>query len=373
MYNKKASVSGLILIIAFLIIIYALLLPPCDKCRLLDLECSDDCFSNSGNVILSESPGLVYPSSETKVIYGLEQMNLFFRYEPEIRTISENSQVKRNLFNSKDQSFSFNIDSLENLKSLVLSFAIYEKKGELNVELNGHDVFSEFVEGNIVVLTLPVDYVRDSNELKFYVTSPNFWSTSYYDLIDISIKTGYEDIYASGSDSFVIPSFEITNIKKASLSYSMYCNTYSGNNLLKIYLNGNSILSETLSCENLNRIIDFNVSTIKSGINEIKFVINNGDYVFSDIKVNSEFNEIIFPEYSFNVNSLGENLVYLDMVFDESGSGAKLIINEVEFDISNGPKSFTKDITSMVSTGINLIKIVPDNSFIIETLKIRIV
>ncbi|MBT3394908.1 hypothetical protein HOA59_01775 [archaeon] len=373
MYNKKASISGLILIISFLVIIYALILPPCDKCRLLDLECSDDCFSDLGKVILSESPGLVYPSSETNVVYGLEPMNLFFRYDPEIRTIIENSQIKRNLFNSKDQSFSFNVDSLENLESLVLSFGIYEKTGELNIELNGHEVFSEFVEENIVVLKLPVDYVEDNNELKFYVTSPDFWSTSYYGLIDISIKTGYEDIYAIGIDSFIIPSFEINNIKKASLSYSMYCNTYSGNNLLKIYLNGDSILSETLSCENLNRIIDLDVNIIKSGVNEIKFIIDNGDYVFSDIRVNSEFNEISYPEYSFNINALENNLVYLDMVFDESGSSANMIINGEEFNLERSSKSFTKDITSMVFVGSNLIKIVPDNSFTIETLKIRIV
>ncbi len=373
MFNKKASVSGFMILLAFLMIIYTLLLPPCDKCELLDLECSDDCHFGGENLILDEFPGLISPHSDTTVAHNFDSLNLFFHSNPELRELISELRLENGLFSNVDQTLFFNLENIEDLESVLLSFAIADKKGELNIKLNGYDIFSDHVDENIKIITLPVDYLTENNEITFFVSSPgiNFLSSSYYDLIDINLKLNYELIYSSNLESFDISVMEKASMKKSSLSYSVFCNWGPGSNLLKIYLNQNQVLSEAISCASENRALNLDVDFFVENSNDLTFAIDGGDYIFSDVKIINYLSESIQPIYNFNLNKKIEDNYYLNFIFSGNYFSLDVIINGQSFNIDTLENEVGKDITDMLNSGNNILEIVPLSQFEIETLKIR--
>ena len=373
MSNKKAAVSGFIILLAFLMIVYTLLLPPCDKCELLDLECSEDCFINQGNLIFEESPGLVSPSSDTTVIHNFDSSNLFFRSNPEIKELSTDLYLENGLFTNIDQTLSFYLDGIEDLESVFLSFAIVNKKGKLNIKLNDHIIFSDQIDENVKIINLPVDYLIENNEITFFVSSSgiNFLSSSYYDLIDVNLKLNYEIVYSSNNELFDVSAMELKNMERSSLSFSVFCNEGTGSSLLKIYLNQNQLLSEAILCESSNRALNLNVENFVEGENELIFAMDGGDYIFSDVKLINYLSDSVQPVYNFDIDKNINDRYYLDMLFSGNYFSVDILINGESFNIDTSEPNVGKDITNMLKEGSNSLKILPLTQFEIETLKIR--
>ena len=56
----QSTVSGLVMLIGLLIVLYILLMPPCEKCQLLNEDCPIECQQNyEEGVLLSVSPNNV--------------------------------------------------------------------------------------------------------------------------------------------------------------------------------------------------------------------------------------------------------------------------------------------------------------------------
>ena len=122
---KKAqgTVSGLVILIGVLIILYVLLMPPCDKCELLDTSCPDYCVSEvEEGILLSVSPGEI--SFTDEINHVLNSVNLFFNYEPKSKILADNLEISKSWFGSIDQEFSFNMEDLEDLDSVYLKFLV---------------------------------------------------------------------------------------------------------------------------------------------------------------------------------------------------------------------------------------------------------
>ena len=91
--NRRATASGLLLILAFLLIVYILLLAPCEICDLIGVGCSA-CVNYGGSVILSESFGTLFPEAENSSIHEFENISYPGR-------ITENFQIKTGVAGSK--------------------------------------------------------------------------------------------------------------------------------------------------------------------------------------------------------------------------------------------------------------------------------
>jgi hypothetical protein len=374
---KKAqgTVSGLVILIGVLIVIYVLLIPPCDKCDLLDSDCPNYCeVELEDNVLLSVSPGEIYYSDV--VVHNLNSVNLFIKYEPFVSELASSLEISKSWFGSLDQEFSFNLENLENLDSAHLSFLIMESAGDLYIYLNDKQVFAgKGNPGELKNVDLPSSYLLEDNILKMYVNPPGilFWVKNKYLLKDFKLNEESVRIHSSEERTFLINSEEKSYIKDSVLEYSVYCTELIDDIAnLKIYLNEVQLSSEFVFCTSEDKSIEVGLDIILEGTNNMLFLVDDGNFLISDIKLKNTLEKEIFPNYSFEIDStFGKNFIML-ISFDSTGlNNLDVKINNELLNIETTNSYFEQDITNFIKSGKNYIELIPNSEIDINKLEIR--
>ena len=390
--GQAAPIMVLILLIALFIILYMLLIPPSERSNLLN-RTSDLGGKNVGNIgtsgdsvktLLLESPGLVSDIKEDKSIRHINPVNIFVKYEPSIKTISNSLTIEKGSFNQQDQTIFFDVDSLDNIRRAILTFAVQENSGRLTIKLNGNVIFDQEIEDtSLQIINLPTSVLTNKNELVFSVNGPGaaFWRTNKYLLQDIKVKEEYEIYNARESRTFVLAKDELENIKKSRLDYSVYCNSVDVKDTgFRMYLNDKLLLSEIITCGSGQRGTEITFDKFKEGENELIFVIDDGDYLINDIKLTNELKKSETRTYFFNINSKdffdtqdGLKDVFLQMSFDKDGSKiSEIWINDFVIYMNTDTDSFSENISDLIEEGQNFIRILPSNEFLIRSLRISL-
>src|SRR3989344_6453922 len=121
MFNKRGAesetvhVTGLIILMGVLIILYMLLIPPEAQREILekgelsdnyDYTSSRETDSKTKNILL-ESPGLVFPESNEKEDIEISSVNLFSVTSQKITSLANSLSVTRSLPSNNFQDLSF--------------------------------------------------------------------------------------------------------------------------------------------------------------------------------------------------------------------------------------------------------------------------
>ncbi len=376
--GKDPSVQGLIFLIAVMIVLYVLVLPPCDKCKLLGKNCPDDCEAVSyGKILLQEHPGDIGEIEEDNVRHIFDSANLFGNSDPDSRTLSNSMEIKSGLFGSQDQSLEFRMDELENVDEATLSFAILESRGNLILTLNGKQIFNQEISADIVKeVELPVEYLEEENNLKLKVNPPGFafWMTNKYSLKDINLNENYEKSQTSDILEFSISSSERNSIQDSDLDFYIFCRGEPGiANIMKVYLNDNLLFSELVPCINEEHSVDIDEGYFETGVNELEFTVSGGNYLVSDIVIDNEVSGDVYSSYTFYIpeeiyDGDDQFYLFLDMYGDDKL--ADIIINDyiIDMDTSNTFKEY--DISDKVKEGNNYIEIKPLTEFRIDEIRV---
>jgi hypothetical protein len=375
--GKGGSVGGLVFLIAIFIILYMLVMPPCEKCQLLNNgNCEDVCeISSLEGVLFYEEIGDVDLNDE--IVHEMEQVNLYIRVEPEEENLAGSLYVDRGWFGNVDQDLSFNLENIGNLEEISFLTRVVDASGKLFVELNGHMIEQLDIDApKTISVSLPISYLKEKNKLKLYTNSPGiqFWHKNKYEMKDLRIRKIYEKIHYEESRSFFISDIEKDYLGESTLDYSVFCSAAGSLSVLKIYLNNNIISSEAITCESFKKSLVLDNAALKVGENEILFVIDDGNYLLSPIKVVNKLNQEIYPSYSFVVEEEVYDVAGEYTLSFKMGSGeknAKIIINNYEFNLIEEGIYFEKDITSFINMGNNHIEIIPENGLKINEIRIE--
>ena len=228
---------------------------------------------------------------------------------------------------------------------------------------------------------MPIGNLFGQNRLNIYVSSPGgaFWRTNHYTLNNLILKKEFEEIHSSETRTFAISSGEEAALEKSTLRYSIYCNDLDGISYFKIYLNNDILTSSSLGCVTSNKHVEIDVGDLESGSNELKFVIDDGDFLITNIEVVNELNEEIDYTYEFDVTmdqirSINNNQkeAWLELEMDGGKKRADIILNGHNIDLSTSSDEFDKDVSDYIESGTNVIEIVPKTEFEIERLRIRL-
>jgi hypothetical protein len=375
--NKKGSgsIGGLVFLIAIFIILYVLVMPPCDKCQLLGGDCDDVCDEDEfKGVLLFDDLGSV--AVNNRVVHELDPVNLYIRVEDETKDLASSLFVNRGWFGNVDQDLAFELEDLDNVDVVYFTFKVTDSSGKLYIELNGHTVFSEKVEvGQGKVVQLPVSYLKEDNDLKMYVDSPGlaFWRKNNYDIKDLEIRQEFEKVHYEESRKFSISKNEKEHLDSASLDVSFFCSSAEGLSILKVYLNDDLLSSESLACESLRKSYELNVRDLEDGENEVKFIIDNGNFLLSPVEVISNLDQEIYPSYSFDIEESVYDFAdeyYLSLYMGEGDKEANMLLNNYNIELDTGGSYFEKEITSFVKKGNNFLEIIPIDDFQVNEIKI---
>ena len=386
--NRKAETSGgqavavLMLVIGLFIVLYILLLPPEERRALLEVE------NQTGSeivkkTILSESPGLVKPAMQETTKHEISSVNLFVKSQPEIDFLADNLIVKKGWFSKSFPKIIFDVDDLKNLNKVNLYFKIVDSKGTLRMWLNGREFYSERIsESDLKIIDIPKNLIISKNELRISLDTPlAFWSQNIYSLSDVSLKKEYSLVHKDEKRLFSVSQDEKEGLKSGKLNYFIYCNELEPDAMsLKISLNQREIFSGLVRCIGSRETIDIDAKDLRKGTNELNFEISDGDFLFSDIFIETDYKSISYPIYYFTIDSKDYDNIQnnkadaaLNLKFGSSGEkSARFLVNDNNIIMKASGDSFSRNIDELVENGDNFIKIIPSNSFTIDSLKISL-
>ncbi|MFH1972924.1 MAG: hypothetical protein ABIJ18_05615 [archaeon] len=383
--NKKGKAAIEASILVFLILLtivgYIVLAPQETRDELLGEDSSTSTTNtvSSTDSLLSVSPGEIKPSKSDKMINRLDPVRIYTKVESETQTLANSLSIARSLIHNDYKNIYFDIEAVEELDSLELIFLIVESKGAIKVEINGNEIYEGTLTSNNLPLEIPTTYLHQKdNIIKLSSTSPGWkiFSSNYYLLQEVRLFHNYLLEETEKTRTFSID--DIDNLKRATLSYYVTCNS-NEEGRLTIYLNGKEEFSDDLFCEYLDKrtlvLDDDQLETV----NNLRFVIDNGDYNIDEIEIESLLDAKDYPTYSFEVDtddyddiSSGDKEVILELAFGDSSSRkeATIFVQEHSFKIDTYDTDYSKDITSYIDNGANSIKIQPSNTFEVDNLKV---
>ncbi len=392
MYNKKGKAAGsaavLLILIGVIMVLYILLLPPEERALLLGEENytsgSDDDDIDYDPLLLKERVGRL---DYLKFDYREHDLPSF-RINAEnvgtnIKTI-KSIYVQKGLSGTKEFNLSFEIKK-RLTTDMALSFNVKESLGNLEVFLNGYEIFNgKIAKGTPNPIMLPQDYLDDENLLTFRVSSPGFafWRTNRYELTDLSIIGQVLDLTNSRSRQFFyLSETEYRNIEEIKFRFDPDCSLADAGTL-KIYFNGEEAYSGLGDC-GVYQVIALDKDEAMVDKNELEFIVSEGSYLIDRVSVTTRLEEMIYPVYYFEVdediffdgnytNELDEDYnITMEVRFvNDDEKKLEYIINGVRKHISTDELSYEKVLDDYIKPGTNSIELIPTSSVDIAELRV---
>lgn len=367
------SPAALVAIIAALIVLYILFVPPETRRAILEGNVTEGGNTieeqgkeNLTRVILFEHPGQLTEVEKTTIKDSLPSVYLTSVYETKTVDTKNTVYVRNSLFSEQTDTFDFDIDP-ENSKNVILSFNINKAKGRLLITLNDHIVYnSEITQPSIEPIPLPNKYLKDKNTLLFRVSNKIFGANEY-SLEKAKVTADIKDITAQqASTTFLVTTDELLNMDKVSLTYYPDCSPGQVNPL-DIVLNGGVLVSTIPDCGSLQKK-EFLPNRLVTGENSLVFKTTKGSYLMRDIAINKYLKEPSYPSYYFELSrdQMEElNSTGLNMSLRFVGTNFRNIevsVNSAIVYINTKEKTYSEDIATLVREGTNAIKITPKSS-----------
>ncbi len=217
--------------------------------------------------------------------------------------------------------------------------------------------------------------MKEKNNLKLYTSSPGlaFWSKNQYDLEDLTIRKEFERVHYEETRTFSVSESEKESLVESKLKFSVFCSAAGSLSVMKVYLNDHLLSSESIACQSFDKELMLSDSYLNVGENEVTFVIDDGNYLLTPIKVENKLSEEIYPSYSFYVDEdmyTSQNSYFLSLQMGSGRKEAKMLLNNNNIELDSEDIYFQEDVSQFVKKGNNFLEIVPEQDFQVKTIKV---
>ncbi len=388
MQTKRGQAAGaavLLAIIAGLIIMFIILVPPSEREKLLG---TDDSVPEreeglpSFKVLLRESPGRLDFLDKKEVEHPLPVINVFTKEESQVLAKKNLARVSNKAFSELTSDFSFFIQDLSTVDNVLLSFTIGEfNQGNLIILLNGEEIYnSPAVSGAVQPIVIPNNALQNSNVMVFSVSSPGleFWKTNEITVRDIRLIADVLNLRAQQSRNlFLVTETEKSNLESVLLQFQPNCRIQDVAKL-RIQLNGKELYNAVPDCEVQMIPLELSPLDINQGENELVFSAERGTYQLSHVKVKSFLKAVDYPTYYFDLsleqyravqNNNRKLIISFNFVDVTSQKIADVIFNGRVRHLDTARVSEKMDVSIDVVQGTNAVKIKPRQTLEIRELK----
>ncbi len=388
-WGRRAQVSGtgaavLVLIIAALIILYILFLPPEVREEILEGKEALRPGAPSGQeVFLLESPGRLDAVGQRVIEHSMPSIQLYSTTNAQLLHTVPSLYVKNGWFDKIEENVTFRVPDPALTSNVIFAFNTRVHEGRLRIKFGGETVFDDMVTTlNVEPILLPDEMLQESNTLTFSVGDVGwkFWHTNEFVIEDLTITGDVTDISTQQSKVvFLATATEKNNLEKASVRFFSDCDP-DDVGILDVYLNGHNIFSSVPDCGTI-RATEVSPTLLVSGENTLSFRTSKGAYLIDHISVTSELKEISNPTYYFEIQPA---------IFDEVVSGRAHLGLYFEFSndidqkradiyVNGNPRAMdTRDriwrlgIDPFINEGNNVIEIRPRSTLDIVNMRVAL-
>lgn len=415
--GDASGVATFLVLLALFIIAYFVILPAEEREAILNPDKTDTDDGTpkgkaptTGKILLSESPGPILSDKEGILSRKLGNIRLFLKTNEDIISMSKSLEVSKSYFDTEDQTLRFTEDQANQIKSMKLFFFVDQRKGTLQINLNGNTIYTGTVQSSEIPINLPKSLIQRNNELRFSVKQGGLLSNKYL-LKDIYLKkTAYESNLQETRD-IILTTPEYQDMTRAVITYFVSCSMVGEEGTLQVSLNNQLLTQKYLSCDTGQSFIEIDKRNFRTGTNTIKFELNKGDYILQDTYLDIELEHREYPRYTFTLTNEDfteifgecyENCAYdcdyecrtplcarscvdscimgceegittLYMEFaDNARKKAYITINEFQLNFETREREYYTEITPYLRRGVNTIKIIPRTDLNINLVEVFI-
>ena len=347
---KKAqdSASGaatLLVLIAVLVVLYILFIPANYRNELLNGDLENDTITTNGatyQLLMQKNVGLLkYVNSKVCDNNECEHNIPSFTLSTSSKSVTLLNLnpfiIKNNIFKKEFKKEFFDIDMLENIDNILITFGAKEYKGILKIVLNGKTIFEQKMDNyNVQPIEIKKEILKEHNSIEFYVSSvgAKFWQTNQYSIENFKIYSKFTDrTKEKGRQTFYINEDEYNSLDYGKLKFSPECNQAKVGNLI-IKVNGRIVYDVIPDCGILN-IIELSRKNFNKNENLIEFVGSEGTYLIDTASIKTYLKDVSYPSYYFDIDDeewedLKNNITDLNLTVEVSKSIEKefdLILN----------------------------------------------
>ena len=313
----------MVAIIALMIILYILFLPPEQRADILggdggtpiiipgEGEAEGEGEGESDEkILLLENPGLLSIQGDDRIHHILPRIKLFEESSGVILDEYNTLTTKRSLFNNQPKLLVLVLEDSKNTKNILIDFNVIKSSGDLVIKFNDeiiyegysfkfyslpHFIYEGFSSQGIVgPINVKSSLLKQNNLIEFSVSSPGlkFWKRNEYYLEKIKFVATIADVsHLVTKTKFYVSKDELDSAKKMELKFNPRCDQKKVG-ALTIEINDNEVYQGSPSC-NVGEKFEFSHELIKEGDNNILFSTTKGEYLIShmDLSANVEKRE----------------------------------------------------------------------------------
>lgn len=289
MVSGKQGQSGaaiLVALLAALIILYVLFLPPEERAALLGENPDGTPGGPAANNILFSTPvGVVYPKLDPADVHDLPTVHIRTVDSAMVLAQRDRIDVSGNAFEKNFEMLTFNVDPMLTRNAVLAANLEARQGGNVIVSVNGVEVFDQ--PGSSRALPpVTLTNLQASNELRFETSSVGFafWRTNGYTLTDVKVVADVTDITGARSTvRFTLTQEEMAYMERAKLSFVPVCND---DGTLSIYLSGSELFNGVPDC-GVQNTLDLPPERLQVGENTLTFA-TSGDVLVDQGRVTTE-------------------------------------------------------------------------------------
>ncbi len=367
------SAAVFIAIVATLIIIYILFLPPEERDRILGDNGpggQPPGPSRPGQVLLSEQVGRLDALQTRELVHSLPAFTVLTRLAAQQLKEVSSVTVSRGGFSNVPRDVTFFADpALQD--NIVLSFNVLEAKGRLHISLNGQPILDrEVPPGSVGPIPLASGDVQTQNTLAISVSGPGaaFWRTHRYTLANLIIAADVRDLSQAQSEvHFSMTKDELEGAERIVLSYLPRCQMSAP---LYVTVNGRPLFAGSPACQVPNEL-DVAPDVLRAGDNALLVSASGGTFMIDQLAVRIRLAAPTYPIFYAQIPGPVADLVaagraqaLLSLRFVEKGPVKRgtVTINGYTTSFNTAELYWLTDIGRYIVPGSNSIKVTPLSS-----------
>ncbi len=357
--RAQAGAAVLIALIAVLIIMYVLFLPPADRAVLLNETSPATAVNTTGsNVIFQTVPTVA--QQQGPETHGMPPFTVRTQTSGNVLADRSSLSVSRTAFSNSPETVVFDMPSSSS--NPLLSFTASSSTGGLRVLLNNVSIFDAVIQHpQVAPIQLPAGMLTSHNTLTFEADPVGFaiWQSHQTNLVNVRVTADVTS-FAQAGQTQRIAITDPASIQSAGLVFVPDCPQKQGR--LTVTMNGETIYSGFPDC-GIPVHVELAQSHIKDGENVLSFSVGKGEYSIDQASVNVlRQQQNTQKSFTISQNLLSQvaaqqRPILLRLAFAQPEAQGVIILNGQQLAFRTHQQSFAAPITQYLHVGSNTIQV----------------
>lgn len=356
--QSTTGAAILVALIAALIVLYILFLPPAQRAALLGDPSGPwgpGTPTDPTAVVYTSPVGLVTAPVNPSIVHELPTVTVRTIEEGSVLFRRDTAIIENNVFEKNPLTATFTANPSSTRNAYLSMNVAGSTGGRLVVTLNGEELYNEPPRSRTIP-PIVLTGLAETNDLAVHVSDVGFafWKTNRISLADVRVTADVTDFTdASVAQRFTIGEEELRAMQTSLLSFVPICNREGS---VMITVNGAEVFSGRPDCQTLNTL-EIAPTRLVAGENTLRYTTTNADILLDRGRVTTTATPQQNKQFTFTLDParVAGRPVMLRIYFADANEKQGFITlngNRIPF---TGTDTVAMPVTTALRAGVNSI------------------